>query len=48
MYIENGDFVLAKDVLGQFLDMELSSQKNESILEWRAEALNLLKKIQGQ
>ena len=48
VYIENGDFVLAKDVLGQFLDMELSSQKNEPILEWRAEALNLLKKIPNQ
>jgi tetratricopeptide (TPR) repeat protein len=48
VYIENEDFVLAKDVLDQFLDMELSSQNNESILEWRAEALNLLKKIQDQ
>ena len=28
--------------------MKLSSQKKESALEWRAEALNLLKKIQDQ
>jgi tetratricopeptide (TPR) repeat protein len=48
VYIENRDFVLAKNVLDQFLDMELSSQKNEPILEWRAEALNLLKKIPNQ
>ena len=48
VYIENGDFILAKDILGQFLDMELSSQRNESIVEWLAEALNLLKKIQEQ
>ena len=47
-YIENGDFVLAKDVLHVFLDMKLSSQKEESVLEWRTEALNFLKKIQNQ
>ena len=47
-YIENGDFVLAKGVLQAFLDMELSSQKEESVLEWRNEALNILKKIQNK
>ena len=47
-YIENEDFVLAKNVLHVFLDMKLSSQKEESVLEWRTKALNFLKKIQDQ
>ena len=48
VYIENGDFILARDILDQLLDMKISSQKKESTFEWRAEALNLLKKIQDQ
>ena len=47
-YIENRDFVLAKDVLHVLLDMELSSKKEESVLEWRTEALKFLKKIQNR
>ena len=47
-YIENGDFVLAKNVLHALLNMKLNSQKEESVLEWRTEALNFLKKIQNQ
>ena len=47
-YIENGDFVLAKKVLHVLLNMKLNSQKEESVLEWRTEALNFLKKIQNQ
>ena len=47
-YIENGDFISAKDVLQTLLDMELSSQKEESVLEWRAKALNYLKKLKNQ
>ena len=47
-YIENGDFVLAKNVLHVLLNMKLNSQKEESVLEWRTEALNFLKKIQNQ
>ena len=47
-YIENGDFALAKNVLHVFLNMKLNSQKEESVLEWRTEALNFLKKIPNQ
>ena len=43
-YIENGDFVLAKDVLHVLLNMKLNSQKEESVLEWRTEASKFLKK----
>jgi len=46
-YIENGDFVLAKDVLHTLLNMKLSSQKEESVLEWKTQALNFLGKIQN-
>jgi tetratricopeptide (TPR) repeat protein len=46
-YIENGDFVLAKDILHTILKMKLSSQKKESVLEWKTQALDFLKKIQN-
>ena len=45
-YIENGDFVLAKDVLHTLLNMKLSSQKEESVLEWKTQALDFLGEIQ--
>ena len=44
-YIENRDFMLAKDTLYILLDMELSSQKEESVLKWKADAMKLLKTI---
>ena len=46
-YIENGDLILAKDVINRFIIMELSSQKEDLVLEWKSEALKLLKKIQN-
>lgn len=46
-YIENGDFVLAKGMLHTLLNMKLSSQKKESILEWKTQALDFLRKIQN-
>ena len=46
-YIENGDFILAKDILHTILNMKLSSQKKESVLEWKTQALDFLKKIQN-
>ena len=46
-YIENGDFVLAKDVLHTLLNMKLSSQKEESVLKWKTQALDFLGKIQN-
>ena len=44
-YIENGDFILAKGILHRLLNMKLSSQKKESILEWKTQALDFLEKI---
>jgi tetratricopeptide (TPR) repeat protein len=44
-YIENRDFMLAKDILYILLDMELSLQKEESVIEWKADAMKLLKTI---
>ena len=41
-YIENGDFVLAKGILHTLLNMKLSSQKEESVLEWKTQALDFL------
>jgi len=46
-YIENGDFVLAKGILHTLLNMKLSSQKEESVLEWKTQALDFLEKIQN-
>ena len=46
-YIENGDFVLAKDVLHTLLNMKLSSQNEESVLEWKTQALDFLEEIQN-
>ena len=46
-YIENGDFVLAKYVLHTLLNMKLSSQNEESVLEWKTQALDFLEKIQN-
>jgi len=46
-YIENGDFVLAKDILHTLLNMKLSSQKEESVLEWKTQALDFLGEIQN-
>ena len=46
-YIENGDFVLAKDILNTLLNMKLSSQKEKSVLEWKTQALDFLGKIQN-
>ena len=46
-YIDNGDFVLAKDVLHTFLNMKLSSQKEKSVLEWKTQALDFLGEIQN-
>ena len=46
-YIENGDFVLAKGILHTLLNMKLSSQKEESVLEWKTQALELLGEIQN-
>lgn len=46
-YIENGDFVLAKSILHTLLNMKLSSQKEESVLEWKTQALDFLGKIQN-
>ena len=37
-YIENGDFILAKGILHTLLNMKLSSQKEESVLEWKTQA----------
>ena len=45
-YIENGDFILAKGILHTLLNMKLSSQKEESIIEWKTQALDFLRKIQ--
>ena len=46
-YIENGDFILAKGILHTLLKMKLSSQKEESVLEWKTQALDFLGKIQN-
>ncbi len=46
-YIENGDFILAKGILHTLLNMKLSSQKEESVLEWKTQALDFLGKIQN-
>ena len=46
-YIEKGDFVLAKGILHALLNMELSSQKEESVLEWKTQALDFLGKIEN-
>ena len=46
-YIENGDFMLAKGILHTLLNMKLSSQKEESVLEWKTQALDFLEKIQN-
>jgi len=46
-YIENGDFVLAKGILHTLLNMKLSSQKEESVLEWKTQALDFLGKVQN-
>ena len=46
-YIENGDFVLAKGILHTLLNMKLSSQKEESVLEWKTQALDFLREIQN-
>jgi len=46
-YIENGDFILAKGILHTLLNMELSSQKEESVLEWKTQALDFLGEIQN-
>jgi len=46
-YIENGDFVLAKDVLHTLLNMKFSSQNEESVLEWKTQALDFLGEIQN-
>ena len=46
-YIENGDFILAKGILHTLLNMKLSSQKEESVLEWKTQALDFLGEIQN-
>ena len=46
-YIENGDFILAKGILHTLLNMKLGSQKEESVLEWKTQALDFLGKIQN-
>ena len=46
-YIENGDFVLAKDVLHTLLNIKSSSQNEESVLEWKTQALDFLGEIQN-
>jgi tetratricopeptide (TPR) repeat protein len=46
-YIEKGDFILAKGILHTLLNMKLSSQKEESVLEWKTQALEFLEKIQN-
>jgi len=46
-YIENGDFILAKGILYTLLNMKLSSQKEESVLEWKTQALDFLREIQN-
>jgi len=46
-YIENGDFILAKGILHTLLNMKLISQKEESVLEWKTQALDFLGKIQN-
>ena len=46
-YIANGDFILAKGILHTLLNMKLSSQKEESVLEWKTQALDFLGKIQN-
>jgi len=46
-YIENGDFILAKGILHTLLNMKLSSQKEESVLKWKTQALDFLGKIQN-
>ncbi|SVB49359.1 uncharacterized protein METZ01_LOCUS202213 [marine metagenome] len=47
-YIEKRDFVLARDTLNTLLNMKLRMQKEEFVLKWKTEALNLLRKIQNQ
>ena len=46
-YIENGDFILAKGILHKLLNMKLSSQKEESVIEWKTQALDFLEKIKN-
>ena len=46
-YIENGDFILAKGILHTLINMELSSQKEESVLEWKTQALDFLGEMQN-
>jgi len=46
-YIESGDFILAKGILHTLLNMKLSSQKEESVLKWKTQALDFLGKIQN-
>ena len=46
-YIENGDFILAKGILHTLLNMKLGSQKEESVLEWKTQALDFLGEIQN-
>ena len=44
---QNGNFILAKGILHTLLNMKLSSQKEESVLEWKTQALDFLEKIQN-
>jgi tetratricopeptide (TPR) repeat protein len=47
-YIESRDFMLAKDILYILLDLDLSSQKEESVFGWKTDAMKLLKNIKSQ
>ncbi|MBT7271496.1 MAG: hypothetical protein HN885_00700, partial [Nitrospina sp.] len=47
-YIESRDFMLAKDILYILLDLDLSSQNEESVLGWKTDAMKLLKIIKSQ
>ena len=47
-YIENENFILAKDTLRTLLNMESRSQKEESMRAWQIEARSILKKIRNK
>ncbi len=47
-YIENRDFMLAKNILYILLDLDLNSQKEDSVLGWKADAMKLLKNIKSE
>jgi len=47
-YIQNEDFLLARETLQAILEIKPGTQKDESISEWHTEASSSLQKIAGQ